>query len=62
MNTFGWSGSLVPYYQQYIAPLQSLLSHPQKGIRDFAKRALAAINSSIRDETKRDEERQFGIY
>ena len=62
MGTFGWTGSLVSYYERYISPLEGLLSHPHKEVRGFAQRELASIRETIRIETKRDEERDFGIY
>jgi hypothetical protein len=62
LGTFGWSGSLVPYYEQFIEPLSSLTNHPRKKVREFARRQLSSFQQAIFEETARDQERDFGIY
>lgn len=62
INTFSSWGSLVPYYQQYLAPLDELKDHPIKLVRDFAKAETGAMKRRIADEKKRNEEHDLGIF
>jgi hypothetical protein len=62
IGTFGWTGSMVPYYEQYVGPLKSLLKHRYAETRDWAASELRYMERSIAHEQGRDEERDFGIY
>lgn len=62
MGTFGWTGSLVPYYERYVGPLKSLASHHNAAVREFARIQLGYFEETIRVERKRDEERDFGLF
>ncbi|NMM46515.1 hypothetical protein HH303_18635 [Rhodospirillaceae bacterium KN72] len=62
MYTFFHAGSLVPYFQQYVRPMEQLLSHRHKAVREFAKRQIASLRSNIESEKKQDEANDFGIF
>lgn len=63
MGTFSAWGSLVPYYEQYVEPLNVLAgSHPEANVRDWARDQLRRIEASIQREQKRDAERELGRY
>jgi hypothetical protein len=62
MGTFGWTGSMVPYYEQFLSPLMSLTSHPRAQVRAFANQELQYFREAIRREAKREEERDLGIF
>jgi hypothetical protein len=60
--TFIWNGSRVPYFEQYVAPLQRLLRHHRPPVAAWARRQLALQERAIRHEQSRDEEHAFGIF
>ena len=62
MGTFSWMGSMVPYYEQFLSPLTSLTSHPRARVRAFANQQLQYFREAIRQEAKREEERDLGIF
>ena len=62
MHTFGWWGSAVPYIEQYEEPLQSLLQHPQRRVREWARRELQHMQQWAKRERSSDEERELGIW
>ncbi|MFQ5673097.1 MAG: hypothetical protein ACE5G9_08380, partial [Nitrospinales bacterium] len=62
MLSFGSWGSRVPYYERYIEPLKSLQTHRHSLVRKFAQDMLRQLNNFIKDEHRRDEERDLGIY
>jgi hypothetical protein len=62
IGTFSWSGSLIPYWEQYLTPLYSLKKHPSKNVRRWAARMEADFQKQIATERKREAERDFGIY
>lgn len=62
MHTFSWSGSLIPYWEQYLAPLDSLKKHQNRNVRRWAARMTTEFQKQIASERKREAERDFGIY
>jgi hypothetical protein len=62
IHTFSWSGSLIPYWEQYLAPLDSLKKHQSRKVRRWAARMTADFQKQIATERKREAERDFGIY
>lgn len=62
MHTFSWSGSLIPYWEQYLAPLDSLKKHQSRNVRRWAARMTTELQKQIANERKREAERDFGIY
>jgi len=62
MMTFIWSGSLVPYFEQYKAPLEALLKHHRPSVVAWARRQLDAQRQAVAKEQSRDAEQEFGIF
>jgi hypothetical protein len=62
MMSFFWSGSLVPYFEQYVEPLKALLNHHRPSVVAWARQQLEAQKHDIRDARLRDDEREFGVY
>ncbi len=63
MHTFSWSGSLIPYWEQYLAPLDTLKKkHQNRNVRRWAARMTTSLDKQIASEKKREAERDFGIY
>ncbi len=58
MYTFGWSGSVGDYYQQYIEPMRSLASHPIGAVRRWSNRVLVAMQREIDLARDENEERK----
>jgi hypothetical protein len=62
MGTRGWSGSLVPYLESDKSALSPLIEHENSNVRRWVKDHIAYINRQIVEESKRDEEHDFGLY
>ena len=62
MMTFMWSGSLVPYFEQYGTPLRTLLNHHRPSVVASARRQIEAKERVVRHERSRDDEHEFGIF
>lgn len=62
IGTFAYAGSLVPYFQQYLKPLEALTSHQHETVRDFARKQIRSLNAQIEEEKKREAEQELGIY
>lgn len=58
----GWSGSLIPYLESDKSALSQLIEHKNANVRHWVKDHIAYINRQIADESKRDEEYNFGRY
>lgn len=57
MNTFSWTGSLVPYYETCKKSLESMSNHPDYfSVREWANNLIDYYSESIKLEKKRDEE------
>jgi hypothetical protein len=62
MATRGWSGSLVPYLESDKAALLPLAEHENHHVRLWIKDYIARVNLQIAEESKKDEESDFGLY
>ncbi len=60
--SFGWMGSLVPYYERYLGPLRELEGHTHSAVRAWAAAERSGLERSIADEQRRESEREFGVY
>ena len=57
MNSFAWTGSLVPYYETCKKSLESLYNDPDYlFIRDWTSELIDNYSEVIKLEKKRDEE------
>ena len=56
LNTFGWSGSAVAYYQLFRGPFTLLENHPKRKVRTWAKRMLREIDSGVKSARDHDDE------
>ena len=54
--TFGWTGSVVPYFARYEEPLQALYDHHQVKVRLWARRMLSQVRSEMDRYRKEDDE------
>lgn len=57
-----WSGSLVPYLESDKSALSQLIEHKNTNVRHWVKDHIAYLNRQIAEESKRDEEYDFGCY
>jgi hypothetical protein len=62
MGSYSVSGSLIPYYEQYLAPLATLAHHRIHIVREWSLKKIKEFKSTIEYETKREEERDLGIF
>jgi hypothetical protein len=56
MGTFGFTGSVVPYYTSQKILIAQLLNHPIEHVRDWAESKLKYLDTTIRREKLDDEE------
>ena len=61
LNSFFWSGSPIPYYERQKQAFQEILDHKNKIVRGWAENKLKYINNQIKDEQRRNDERDLGI-
>lgn len=54
--SFGWTGSVVPYFARYEEPLQALFDHHQVKVRIWARRMLDQVHLEMDRYRKEDEE------
>lgn len=62
LNTRTWGGSLAPILSRERDVIHKLVSHENSRVRQWAARYLAKLASRINGESRRDDERVFGIY
>jgi hypothetical protein len=62
MGSFGWTGSLVPYYQRELAALEVLRTHEKANVREWVNHRITYLTKMIEMEKRRDEEHDWGIY
>jgi hypothetical protein len=62
MNSFSWSGSLVPFYDQQISALSPLLAHHRASVREWAASSIEFARERRRRAVLEDEERQAGRW
>lgn len=60
LNTFSWSGSLVPFYDRLIGVLTPVLEHEHDVVRTWAQRMIDEAKANRAHEALRDEEQQIG--
>lgn len=57
MNSFAWTGSIVPYYETCRKSLESLANAPEYSLlKDWANDLIKSYSEAIEQEKKRDEE------
>lgn len=61
-GSFGWTGSLVPYYQREKTALEILKSHQKASVREWVNKRIDYLNKMIEKEKRHDEEHDWGIY
>lgn len=61
MGSFGWSGSVVPYYKKELVALNALKEHKIGKVREWIARRISYLEKAIATESKRDEESSWGI-
>jgi len=62
LGTYSGWGSLVPYYERQMHPIEQLLHHHLREVRQWAGEHLRYVQEQIKQETTRDDERNFGIF
>jgi hypothetical protein len=56
LGTFGWTGSLVPYYQRELSMFKLLKNHKIEEVRKWVNRNIDYLTKMIDREKCRDEE------
>lgn len=62
INSFSWSGSLVPFFKRQMTVLQPLNKHPIAEVRQWSQRLVESATHQIQKETARDEEMGIGRF
>jgi hypothetical protein len=62
ISTFGWTGSLVPYYQKQLSMFETLRNHEKVEVREWVNSWIEYLTKMIDKEKCRDEEHDWGIY
>lgn len=61
LNTFGWSGSLIPYYKEQIAIYRLFEKHKLSKVRDWTQEHIEGLLRDIDKEKQREEENELGL-
>lgn len=61
LNSFGWVGSVAPYFKTYVEPLEGLRTHPRKRVRRWASNALRRVEKQI-DNARNEEEERAALF
>lgn len=61
-SSFSWTGSVVNYYDIQKNVLESLTTHKISEVRKWSLERISWLDKVIHQESKRDEERDLGIY
>ncbi|MGE7686756.1 hypothetical protein [Peribacillus simplex] len=61
LGTFGWSGSIIPYYQEQIAIYKSFEKHRLSKVREWAQIRIEGLINDIEREKQREEENELGF-
>lgn len=61
IGTFGWTGSLVPYYQMQLMALETIKDHKNKKVKEWVNRIISYLNKMIKKEKESDEEDDWEI-
>lgn len=59
MNSFSWTGSVIPLYRQKIMAFEQLLNHPRAEVVEWAERGIQRADREIAYETKRESYEQL---
>ncbi|RZJ90957.1 MAG: hypothetical protein EOO20_06620 [Chryseobacterium sp.] len=59
MNSFSWTGSVIPYLRSQIELMESLLNHKNIEVQQWSKSKIEYLNKQIVFEKNRDEERML---
>lgn len=59
MNSFSWSGSIIPLYEQKINALESLIPHDNKTVEDWAIQRIEWTKKDMEREQQREDEAKF---
>jgi peptidoglycan/xylan/chitin deacetylase (PgdA/CDA1 family) len=62
LGSFSWSGSLVPYFERQIQPLEQLRIHHIPEVRRWAGEQLRYLRQQIGWENARDNEHELGLF
>ena len=62
LGIYSWSGSLVPYYEKQVKPLEQLRTHHIPEVRRWAGEQLRYVQQQIGRESTHDAESELGIY
>lgn len=62
LNTFVWTGSIVPYYEAVRAMMVEMERHPLPSVRKWSQTNISWLDRQIEEEKKKEQEREFGIY
>lgn len=62
LGTFGWSGSLVPYYARELAVLEPLSEHPKSEVQAWANKRIQYLRKMVEREKRHDQEGEWGLY
>jgi hypothetical protein len=61
MHTFGWSGSLEPYFAMYLEPFRELANHPIGAVRRWAARTIMQLERAM-SAAREEEEEQDAVW
>ena len=56
LHSFGWVGSVGPYYARYVKPVRTLAGHRHRKVSRWATRMLRALDAEIREAEYSDQE------
>ena len=59
MNSFSWTGSVIPLYKQKKKALEQLLTHPNMEVVRWAEKGIERAEAEIEYETKREDYEYF---
>lgn len=60
LNTYSWSGSSVPYYENLIELLKPYVRNENTSLKEWASQEIKYYNKRIEREKIRDEEHEWG--
>lgn len=62
LNTFSWTGSLIPFYERQMDLLTPLTTHAIEKVRQWASNLILGAREQIQQEKTREEEQGIGRY
>ena len=60
MGNTSWSGSMVPYYQRKIQPLEKIRNHKNSNVQTWVRKTIEYFQKEIEQEKRRDDE--WGLH